>query len=139
MQQRLTIVTLGVTDLKVSTEFYEKKLGWNKADSSTEQITFFQLTGIQLALFERTELAKDAMVDENGNGFKGVTLAYNARSESEVDEIIKDLETKGVKIVKKPSKVFWGGYSSYISDPDGHLWEIAFNPYLELDEKGNVK
>jgi len=139
MQQRLTIVTLGVTDLKRSTEFYEKNFGWNKAGSSTEQITFFQLNGIQLALFERTELAKDAMIDENGNGFKGVTLAYNTRSENEVNEIIKDLETKGVKIVKQPSKVFWGGYSSYISDPDGHLWEIAFNPYLELDERGNVK
>lgn len=84
-------------------------------------------------------MAKDATIDENGNGFKGVTLAYNTRSENEVNEVIKDLETKGVKIVKQPSKVFWGGYSSYISDPDGHLWEIAFNLYLELDEKGNVK
>ena len=139
MEQRLTIVTLGVTDLQKSTRFYEENFGWNKTASSTEQITFFQLNGIQLALFERTELAKDATIDEKGNGFKGVTLAYNTRSENDVDELIKGLETKGVQIVKQPGKVFWGGYSSYISDPDGHLWEIAFNPYLELDDKGNAK
>jgi hypothetical protein len=137
MQQRLTIVTLGVRDLKRATEFYENNFGWEKAGSSTEQITFFQLNGIQLALFDRTELAKDATVDSSGSGFKGVTLAYNTESEGEVDEIIRTLDIKGVEIVKRPGKVFWGGYSSYISDLDGHLWEIAFNPYLKLDENGN--
>lgn len=139
MEQRLTIVTLGVNDLKKATEFYEHNFGWEKAGSSNENISFFTLNGIQLALFDRNELAKDAGVPEKGSGFKGVTLAYNTRSEAEVDEIIQGLKAKGVKIVKDPAKVFWGGYSSYVADMDGNLWEIAFNPYLQLDEKGNVK
>jgi len=139
MEQRLTIITLGVSDLKKSTEFYESSFGWKRLSSSTENIVFFYLNGIQLALFDKNELAKDATVDNDGTGFKGMTISYNTRSEIEVDEIIKRLKEKGVKIVKEPSKVFWGGYSSYISDLDGNLWEIAFNPYLQLDEKGNIK
>ena len=139
MEQRLTIITLGVTDLKKSIEFYEHNFGWKRLSSSTEDIAFFQLNGIQLALFGKSELAKDAAVDNDGKGFKGITIAYNTRSEVEVDEIIRRLREKGVKIVKEPAKVFWGGYSSYISDLDGNLWEIAFNPYLQLDEKGNIK
>ena len=139
MEQRLTIITLGVGDLKKSTEFYENNFGWKRSSSSNENIVFFYLNGIQLALFDKNELAKDATVDSGGTGFKGITLAYNTRNETEVDEIIKNLRAKGVKIVKEPAKVFWGGYSSYISDLDGHLWEIAFNPYLPLDEKGSVK
>jgi uncharacterized protein len=139
MDQRLTIITLGVSDLKKSTAFYENNFGWKKLSTSTEDIVFFQLNGIQLALFGKGELAKDATVDNDGKGFKGITLAYNTKSEHEVDEIVKGLKAKGVKIIKEPSKVFWGGYSSYISDLDGNLWEIAFNPYLPLDEKGNVK
>jgi catechol 2,3-dioxygenase-like lactoylglutathione lyase family enzyme len=138
MQQRLTIVTLGVSDLKKSTDFYEKIFGWKKLGAGNEQITFFQLNGIQLALFNRDQLAEDATVESNGKGFRGMTLAYNTRSEKEVDELIDYLETKGVQIVKKPGEVFWGGYSSYIADPDGHLWEIAYNPFLTLDENGNV-
>jgi len=139
MEQRLTIITLGVSDLKKSTEFYETNFGWERLNSSTEDIVFFQLNGIQLALFGKNELAKDAAVDNDGKGFKGITMAYNTRSEIEVDEIIKRLKQKGVKIIKEPAKVFWGGYSAYISDLDGNLWEIAFNPYLHLDEKGNIK
>ena len=139
MEQRLTIITLGVSDLKKSIEFYEHNFGWKRLSSSTEDIAFFQLNGIQFALYGKSELAKDATVANDGKGFNGVTIAYNTRSEIEVDEIIKRLKEKGVKIVKEPGKVFWGGYSSYVSDLDGHLWEIAFNPYLPLDEKGNVK
>lgn len=139
MEQRLTIITLGVSDVKKSTEFYENNFGWKRLSSSTENIVFFYLNGIKLALFDGNELAKDATVANDGKGFKGITLAYNTRSETEVDEIIKNLRGKGVKIVKEPAKVFWGGYSSYISDLDGNLWEIAFNPYLQLDENGGVK
>jgi uncharacterized protein len=138
MQQRLSIITLGVKDVKLATEFYETKFGWSKLPSSNEHITFFQLNGIQFALFETNELAKDATIVNDGSGFKGLTMAYNARSEAEVDEIVSDLAAKGVVIVKQPGKVFWGGYSSYVADIDGHLWEIAFNPYLLLDEKGNI-
>jgi uncharacterized protein len=134
MEQRLTIVTLGVSDIEQLTEFYENNFGWEKTDSSNENITFFQLNGIYLALFQRDELAGDAGVDAAGSGFKGFTMAYNTRSEQEVDDIIQSLREKGVTILKEPQKVFWGGYSSYIADPDGNLWEIAYNPFLKLEE-----
>ncbi len=139
MEQRLTIITLGVSDQKKSTEFYENNFGWMRLSFSTENIVFFYLNRIQLALFGKSELARDATVDNDGKGFKGITISYNRKSEIEVDEIIKRLKAKGVKIIKEPSKVFWGGYSSYIADLDGNLWEIAFNPYLHLDEKGNIE
>ncbi len=138
MEQRLTIVGLGVSDLVTSTSFYEEAFGWKKLPSSNESITFFQLNGILLSLYPREKLAEDATVSHEGSGFKGVTLAHNTRSEEEVDQLINRLESKGVTVVKRPEKVFWGGYSSYIADPDGHLWEIAYNPYLPLDSKGNV-
>lgn len=130
MEQRITFFTLGVNDLQVSTGFYETNFGWKRSAMSTENIVFFDLNGIHLSLYNRKALAEDATVDEAGSGFKGFTLAHNVGSEKEVDELIEDLRNKGVKIVKEPQKVFWGGYSSYISDPDGNLWEIAFNPYL---------
>jgi uncharacterized protein len=133
MEQRLTIITLGVKDLKTSSEFYESKFGWKKTESSNENIVFFQLNGVQLALYPRTKLTEDATVSPEGSGFSDITLSYNTRSEKEVDELIENLRTKKVKIIKEPQKVFWGGYSSYISDPDGHLWEIAYNPYLRID------
>ena len=81
----------------------------------------------------REELAKDANVDPLGNGFRSFTMAYNARSEKEVDDLIENLRKQGVQVIKEPQKVFWGGYSSYIADPDGNLWEIAFNPYLKIN------
>ncbi len=138
MQQRLTIITLGVADLKIATDFYENKFGWKRMKNSTKDIIFFQLNGMLLSLYNRCALAEDAGIDATGSGFKGFSLAYNARSEKEVDELIAELKSKKVPIVKAPQKVFWGGYSSYISDPDGNLWEIAYNPYLSLDEKGNI-
>ena len=138
MEQRLTIIGLGVEDLTVSSAFYEEKFGWKKTGASNENISFFQLNGILLSLYPHEKLAEDAGISPVGSGFKGVTLAFNARSEQEVDELIADLAGKGVKIVKQPEKVFWGGYSSYIADPDGHLWEIAYNPFLPIDAEGNV-
>ena len=139
MEQRLTIITLGVSDLNKSTHFYENKFGWKKSEFSNENISFFMLNGIQLALYEKNELAKDATVNSNGSGFKGFTIAYNTRSEREVDHLISEFRAKGVKIIKEPQKAEWGGYSSYISDLDDNIWEIAYNPYLPLDENGNVK
>ena len=139
MEQRLTIITLGVSDLEKSTRFYETLFGWTKLNSSNEHISFFTLNGILLSLYEKDKLAEDAKVNPKGSGFKGFTLAYNTRSEKEVDTIIENLRTKGVQIVKEPQKVHWGGYSSYISDLDGNLWEIAYNPFLVLDEQGNVQ
>ncbi len=139
MEQRLTIITLGVSDINVASDFYENKLGWKRHGSSMGDIVFFMLNGIQLAIYPVKELAKDATVPPADiKGFKGFTLAHNVRSEKEVDELIASLKAKGVKVVKEPQKAEWGGYSSYISDPDGNLWEIAFNPYMNLDKAGNV-
>lgn len=130
MEQRLTFITLGVKDLKSSIDFYTQKFGWKPSDMSSDDLIVFKLNDILLALYPAGELAKDAMVNPSGNGFKGFTLAYNVKSEKEVDDLIGELKNKGVKIIKEPQKVFWGGYSSYIADPDENLWEIAYNPYL---------
>ncbi len=138
MNQHLHIVTLGVSDLKRSHEFYSQTLGW-KPSKPQEGISFFQAGGVVLALFPREELAKDALVPSKGNGFAGFTLAYNAQSEAEVDELIRDLKAKGVKILKEPQKVSWGGYSSYFADPDGNCWEVAYNPFFPFDENDNLK
>lgn len=124
-------MTLGVSDLKTSIDFYENKFGWKRSALSNEDLILYELNGIHLSLYSREELAKDATVDPAGEGFKGFTISYNAWSEKEVDDLINDLRNKGVRIIKEPQKVFWGGYSSYIADPDGNLWEIAYNPYLE--------
>jgi catechol 2,3-dioxygenase-like lactoylglutathione lyase family enzyme len=138
MNQHLHIVTLGVCDLERARKFYAETLGW-KISRPQEGIVFFQAGGVVLALFLREELAKDALLSSEGNGFAGFSLAYNARSEAEVDEIINDLRSKGVKIVKEPQKVFWGGYSSYFADPDNFLWEVAYNPFFPFDEQGNLR
>lgn len=139
MDQHLHLVTLGVRDLETSKRFYAETLGWNPSSSSNDDITFFQAGGIVLSIFPREKLAEDALVSPEGSGFAGFTLAYNAQSEAEVDEIIRDLKSKGVKILKEPQKVFWGGYSSYFADPDGNCWEVAYNPFFPFDENGNLK
>ena len=138
MEQRLTIITLGVSNLEKSTQFYETKFGWKKSKDSNAHISFFNLNGILLSLYEKKELAKDAQVNPEGKGFKQFTLAYNTRSKGEVDQLIAELKAMGVEIAKEPKKTDWGSYSSYVSDLDGNLWEIAFNPYLGLDESGNA-
>ncbi len=139
MEQRLTIITLGVSDLEKATDFYENKFGWKKSEASNDNISFFLLNGIYLSLFPKTELAEDATVNADGSGFRGFTIAYNTRSEAEVDNYIETLRANGVDIIKEPQKTNWGGYSSYIADLDGNLWEIAFNPFLKLDGDGNIE
>jgi uncharacterized protein len=138
MQQRLTLITLGVSDVKRSRDFYTTAFGWTPLPSSNDDIIFFQLNGLQLALFSEHALAEDADIKADGQGFRKFSLAYNVRSEKEVDDLFAEVVKKGAKSLKKPQKVFWGGYSSYVSDPDGILWEIAYNPFMELDERGNV-
>lgn len=131
------MITLGVQNLPAATTFYETAFGWEKSNFSNEHITFFLLNGIQLSLYEKSALAKDAQVSSDGNGFKGFTLCYNARTLEDVDELVKQLKDAGVAVVKLPEKVHWGGYSGYVKDLDGNLWEIAYNPYLDLDKDGN--
>jgi uncharacterized protein len=138
MNQHLHIITLGVRDFKISYEFYTTKLGWKPSSASNDDIAFFQAGGAVLAIYPREKLAEDAVISPEGSGFSGITLAYNAQCESEVDDIIKDLKSKGVKIMKEPQKVFWGGYSSYFADPDDYRWEVAYNPFFQFDKDGNL-
>jgi catechol 2,3-dioxygenase-like lactoylglutathione lyase family enzyme len=138
MEQHLHLVTLGVSDLERSRRFYQDVLGWQPSSASSGAIAFFQAGGIVLALFPRDQLAEDALVPPEGSSFPGFTLAHNVSSHAEVDAIISDLRGKGVHIAKKPQKMFWGGYSSYFSDPDGYLWEVAYNPDFPFDEAGNL-
>ena len=139
MNQHLHLITLGVRDFEKSRKFYKEILGWKPTESSNDDIAFFQAGGVALAIYPREKLAEDALTSSEGSGFSGITLAYNARSESEVDEIIRDLKSRGVRIVKEPQKVFWGGYSSYFADPDDYRWEVAYNPFFVFDENGNLK
>lgn len=138
MEPRLTLITLGVKDVAAATLFYESVFGWTRTSASQEGISFFQLNGLLLGLFKEEDLAQDAHVPALRQGFRGVSLAHNLRSEQEVDDLFAHLQAKGVAILKKPEKVFWGGYSGYFADADDHLWEVAYNPFLPLDETGNV-
>ena len=139
MNQHLHIITLGVRDFKRSYRFYTKTLGWETSATIDDEIAFFQTGGVVFAIYPREKLAEDALKHPEGSDFAGFTLAHNVRSEQEVDKIISDLEDKGVEIIKQPQKVFWGGYSSYFADPDGFLWEVAYNPFSGFDENGNLK
>ncbi|WP_180901816.1 VOC family protein [Martelella soudanensis] len=138
--RRISMITLGVEDIAEATAFYER-LGWSRSSASQESVTFFALDGIVLGLFGRKALAEDAGiegVEENASSFSGVALAYNLESEAEVDAALAFAESCGARIVKPAEKVFWGGYSGYFADPDGHLWEVAFNPFSPLDENGHM-
>jgi len=134
----MTIVGLWVEDLDISRAFYQKIFWWKELPASNEGIAFFQMNGILLSLYPREKLAEDAGVDSFGEWFKGFSLAYNARDKAEVDAIFHDMDKKGVVIVKEPQEVFWWGYSWYIADPDENLWEIAYNPFLKLDDSWNA-
>ncbi len=134
---RISIVTLGVADLTVSTAFYES-LGWRRSGSSMDEITMFQLQGSVLALYQREALAEDAAVSAEGSGFRCVTLALNCVDQAEVDAVYAAWVAAGAAERVAPHRAFWGGYSSYVADPDGHLWELAFNPYAEIDADGRL-
>lgn len=139
MNARINLITLGVDNLQASIEFYEKGLGWKKAKASQDDVAFFQLNGIVLSLYPKKLLAEDAQVSPEGQGFSGITLAYNAKSEQEVDEVIEKVKQLGATVTKAPQKVFWGGYSSYFKDPSGYLFEVAYNPFFEFDERDILK
>lgn len=139
MDSRLNIVTLGVKNLGAARAFYEKGLGWAVSPASLENIVFIPLGGIVLALYPWDELAGDAGVEaRRGAGFRGFTLAQNVATREEVAKALAAAEKAGGKIVKPAQDVFWGGHSGYFADPDGHLWEVAWNPYFQLNEKGEL-
>ncbi len=137
MAPRISIVTLGVTDMVRARAFYER-LGFKASGASNDNVTFFQLQGMALGLYGRAALAEDAHVDNTPAGFSGVTLAYNCHSEADVDRTVAHMISCGAVLKKQPQKVFWGGYSGYVADPDGHLWEIAYNPFFSLDAAGRL-
>jgi uncharacterized protein len=137
MEQRFTIVTLGTHNLVASTSFFER-LGWHRSGSH-EGVTFFQCGCVAVALYPRTELAKDAGVPSEGEGFHGFTIAYNTRSKQEVDNVLSEAKSAGGEVIKPAAEAFWGGYSGYFRDLDGHLWEVAWNPSFHLEVNGAVK
>jgi uncharacterized protein len=138
MEQRVSLITLGVADLRISQSFYER-LGWRRSMVQAEGIAFFQTGGMALALYPRGELAKDADLTPEGSGFRAISLAYNARTREEVDSVLQEAESAGAKIVKPAREAFWGGYSGYFADPDGFLWEVAWNPGFPIAEDGSIQ
>jgi predicted lactoylglutathione lyase len=139
-EPRISLVTLGVSDLEVSASFYET-LGFKRSrGAGNESVVFMPLRGIVLGLFSRTALAEDVGLEDGpADRFGGITLAYNTRSEVEVDVLFEAVVGAGGRALKGPAKAFWGGYSGYVADPDGHPWEIAFNPHWEVSADGAMR
>jgi len=142
MEQRLSLITLGVADIARGRAFYEA-LGWRAssfAASATGDaaVCFFDLGGVVLALWGQAALAKDVQAANDVSTFRGVALAYNARSRAEVDSIMVDAQRAGGRIVKPAADTFYGGYAGYFADPDGHLWEIAWNPEFKIGADGRI-
>ena len=138
MEQRLSLVTLGVADLARSRAFYQR-LGWRASPRGNASIAFFQLNGFVLALFGRAALAADAALPDAGPGFGGITLAYNVRERHQVDAVLAEARAAGGRILKPAQDASWGGYSGYFADPDGHPWEVAWNPGFAIAPDGSVK
>ena len=129
MKPRISMITLGVNDLEKSIKFYKDGLDFPKMESAPE-VAFFTLNGSWLGLYSRDALADDAMVSSEGSGFNGFSLAHNVASEAKVDQVIEQALSAGATLAKPAQKVFWGGYSGYFKDPDGYLWEVAYNPFF---------
>ncbi len=133
MKPKLAIITLGVTDIMVAKKFYEQGMGLAPEKESCDSITFYNMNGVWLSLYPKDNLAEDATISTEGNGFSGVTIAHNEPSKEEVRKVIEQARSAaGGRIIKEPQDTFWGGYSGYFEDPDGHLWEIAYNPFVDL-------
>jgi catechol 2,3-dioxygenase-like lactoylglutathione lyase family enzyme len=133
LKGKVSLITLGVTDLEKSLAFYRDGLGFKTHNyEENAGVVFFELEGSWLSLYPREKLAQDATVPAEGSGFRGITLAHNVASREEVDKVFAHAVSIGAKAVKQPQEVFWGGYSGYFADPDGHLWEVAYNPFTDL-------
>ena len=137
MDQRLSLITLGVSDLARARAFYEG-LGWTTRADPGDDVVFFQAGGMILALWSREKLAEDSAVEDDG-GWGGVTLAYNTRSPEEVDAVIEEARKAGATIGREPGETFWGGHSAVFIDPDGHPWEVAHNPRWTIADDGSVR
>jgi predicted lactoylglutathione lyase len=136
VEQRLSLVTLGVRDLERARRFYEA-LGWKSGAAPADDVVFFQTGCMIVALWGREQLAEDTVVEDSG-GWGGVTLAYNARSPAEVDSVLAEAEAAGATIPRRVAETFWGGYSGIFVDPEGHPWEVAHNPNWTIRDDGSV-
>ena len=136
MEQRVSVITLGVSDLARARAFYEA-LGWRTNAGPDDDVAFFQAGGLVVSLWSRASLAEDSGVEDAG-GWGGVTLAYNTRSETEVDEVVTEAERAGGTVARAPGPTFWGGYSGVFLDPDGHPWEVAHNPHWRVRHDGSI-
>ena len=136
MDQRVSVLTLGVTDLGGARAFYEA-LGWKTNAAPDDDVVFFQAGGMIVSLWDRGRLAEDSGVEDSG-GWGGITLAHNVHSPTEVDVVLAEAEAAGATISRRGAETFWGGYSGVFVDPDGHAWEVAHNPHWMLAEDGSI-
>lgn len=140
MEQRLSLVTLGVSDLEVSTRFYSDVVGWKPSGIGGGQVTFFALNGVVLGLFPKDDLAADAGVPPSGSaGVTRVSLSHNVRERDDVDRVLARLGDAGARVVKPAVDTEWGGRSGYFADPDGFLWEVAWNPGFPIRADGSIE
>jgi hypothetical protein len=138
MEQRITLLTLGVGDLDRSRAFYER-LGWKRSVKGADGIAFFQAGGVVLSLYPRVDLARDAGVSVQDGPATSVAVAYNARDKNAVDAVLTEAAAAGGKILKPAADTIWGGYAGYFADPDGFIWEVAWNPHFPMDENGAIR
>lgn len=134
---RVSLVTLGVSDLARASKFYEA-MGMRRRLKQAEGVAFFDASGVVISLWSREALAKDSNVEDSKPGFSGIALAYNVASEPEVDAVLRAAKVAGGKILKPAQRAFWGGFYGHFSDPDGHIWEVAHNPGFAFDDHGNI-
>jgi hypothetical protein len=139
MKPNLTCITLGVRDFSRALAFYKDALGWPTEANPTDPVAFFELPGLILSIFSWENLAKDAGVAPEGSGFRGCTLAYNVGSKVEADEAMEEWTKAGATVVKPMEDTFWGGYGGYVTDPEGHLWEIVWNPFWKMTDDGRAR
>ena len=137
MEQRVSLFTLGVSDLQRARSFYEA-MGWKTRAEPDDDVVFFQAGCMIVALWGRDQLAEDSVVEDSG-GWGGITLAYNARSPAEVDSVLAEAEAAGAAVPRRGAETFWGGYSGVFVDPEGHPWEVAHNPHWTLEDDGSVR
>lgn len=130
MKPRISMITLGVGDVEQAIRFYEEGLGLPRMPNVEKEVAFFPLAGAWLALYSREALARDALVPSAGSGFSGVTIAHNVTSREEVDVLMQQALAAGAKALRPAHDTSWGGYAAYFADPDGHVWEIAWNPHF---------
>jgi catechol 2,3-dioxygenase-like lactoylglutathione lyase family enzyme len=138
MEQRLSVITLGVKNFQKSLDFYTQVLNWVPSSASNDNISFFQIGGIVFSLYPQDLLAQDACIEKASNGFAGITFSHNVKTKEEVKHILDQVQQRGGYLLKPAQEAFWGGYSGYFSDPDGYVFEVAWNPFWELKE-GEVK